>query len=272
MRTIALLLTVCASTVFSSAGLQAATPLSLTWYGQSFFVLETTKGTKVAFDPHAIEAFGRPDVNADLVLMSHLHSDHTQVGVLGNAAKAKVVQGLKTKGKSNEWIASDFTFKDVHVRTVGVYHDTTEGMERGKNTVYIVEADGLRFVHLGDLGHVLTAKDVQKIGRVDVLLLPVGGVYTINGSEAKRVVEQLKPTQFIVPMHYGMKGYEDLLPADEFLDEQAHVRKLDTNKLLIDPAAKMDAPTVGILNPKTEAPFRLVQLSPVHWRTHKRMA
>jgi L-ascorbate metabolism protein UlaG (beta-lactamase superfamily) len=251
MRTIALELMICASALFWPAGLQAASPPSLTWYGQSFFILETSKGTKVAFDPHAIEAFGRPEVNADLVLMSHLHSDHTQVGVLGNAAKAKVVQGLKTRGKSNEWIASDFTFKDVHVRTVGVYHDTTEGMERGKNTVYIVEADGLRFVHLGDLGHVLTAKDVQKIGRVDVLLVPVGGVYTINGSEAKRVVEQLKPKRFIVPMHYGVKGYDDLLTADEFLEEQAHVRKVDSNKLVIDPATKTDAPTVVILNPKT---------------------
>ena len=194
--------------------------MTLRWYGQSFFVLESTKGTLVAFDPHAIEAFGRHEVNADLVLMSHLHDDHTQIGVIANGAKAKVVQGLRVRGKTTEWVPADFTFKDVHVRSVGTYHDTVEGMQRGKNTVFIVEVDGLRIVHLGDLGHVLSPKDVQKIGPVDVLLVPIGGVYTINGSEAKKVVEQLKPKQFIVPMHYGVKGYDDLLPADEFLEDQ----------------------------------------------------
>ena len=237
------------SCIVASKSDAAAQP-SLTWYGQSFFVLETSKGTRVAFDPHAIEAFGRHDVSADLVLMSHLHSDHTQVGVITNGAKAKIVQGLKAKGKSTDWVPADFTFKDVHVRSVGVYHDGSGGMERGKNTVFIVEADGLRFVHLGDLGHVLTAKEIQAIGPVDVLMIPVGGVYTINGSDAKKVVEQLKPKRFIVPMHYGMKGYEDLLPADEFLDEQSHVRRSESNKLTIDSEAKVDAPTIVILNPK----------------------
>src|SRR5262249_27084395 len=105
--------------------------------------------------------------------------------------------------------------------------------------------------HLGDLGHVLTPKDVQKIGPVDVLLIPIGGVYTINGSEAKKVVEQLKPRLFIVPMHYGGKGYDDLLPADEFLEDQLKVKRLEDNKLTIDPAAKPDAPTVILLNAKS---------------------
>jgi L-ascorbate metabolism protein UlaG (beta-lactamase superfamily) len=109
----------------------------------------------------------------------------------------------------------------------------------------------LRFAHLGDLGHVLSAKDIQKIGPIDVLMIPVGGVYTINGSEAKQVVNQLKPKRLIFPMHYGVKGYDDLLSADEFIEEQPHVRKLETNKFVIDPAAKTDAPTVVILNPKT---------------------
>jgi len=222
----------------------------LTWYGQSFFVLESTKGTRVAFDPHAIEAFGRHEVSADLILMSHLHDDHTQIGVITNGAKAKAVQGLRPKGKTTEWVPADFTFKDVHVRSVGTYHDSVEGMERGKNTVFIVEVDGLRIVHLGDLGHVLSPKDVQKIGPVDVLLIPVGGVYTVNGSEAKRVVEQLKPKRFIVPMHYGVKGFDDLLPADEFLEDQTRVRRAEDNKLVIDPAAKPEAPTVVVLKAK----------------------
>jgi L-ascorbate metabolism protein UlaG (beta-lactamase superfamily) len=245
-----LLFALMSSTFLATARANAAPELTLRWYGQSFFVLESTKGTRIAFDPHAIEAFGRHDVTADLVLMSHLHDDHTQIGVISNGAKAKAVQGLRPKGKTTEWVPADFTFKDVHVRSVGTYHDGVEGMERGKNTVFIVEVDGLRFVHLGDLGHVLSPKDVQKIGPVDVLLIPIGGVYTINGSEAKKIVEQLKPKRFIVPMHYGMKGYDDLLPADEFLEDQSRVRRVEDNKLVIDPAARPDAPTVVILNAK----------------------
>jgi L-ascorbate metabolism protein UlaG (beta-lactamase superfamily) len=250
MRKHVLLVAVMVGGFFNATRANAGPELTLRWYGQSFFVLQSTKGTLVAFDPHAIEAFGRHEVNADLVLMSHLHDDHTQIGVIANGAKAKVVQGLRVKGKSTDWVPADFTFKDVHVRSVGTYHDTVEGMQRGKNTVFIVEVDGLRIVHLGDLGHVLSAKDVQKIGPVDVLLIPIGGVYTINGSEAKKVVEQLKPTRFIVPMHYGVKGYDDLLPADEFLEDQPQVRRMEDNKLVIDPAAKPQAPTVVILNAK----------------------
>lgn len=223
----------------------------LRWHGQSFFEVESSKGTRVVFDPHAIEAFGRREVSADLVLLSHLHDDHTQTSVIVNVAKAKVIQGLKGMGRKTEWNVVDEAFKDVRVRSVGVYHDTTEGMERGKNTIFIVEVDGLRIVHLGDLGHVLTEKDVKKIGAVDVLLIPVGGVYTINGSEAKKVVEQLKPRQYIVPMHYGMKGYDNLLPADEFLDEQSNVKKFLSNKLTIDLGAKPGQPVIAILDWKS---------------------
>src|SRR6266852_5073314 len=94
-----LFLALLAGSFFVTARASAAPELTLRWFGQSFFVLESTKGTRIAFDPHAIEAFGRHDVSADLVLMSHLHDDHTQIGVISNGAKAKVVQGLRPKGK-----------------------------------------------------------------------------------------------------------------------------------------------------------------------------
>lgn len=223
----------------------------LRWHGQSFFEVESSKGTRIVFDPHAIEAFGRREVNADLILLSHLHDDHTQTGVIVNAAQAKVIHGLKGMGRKTDWVVVDEPFKDVRVRSVGVYHDTVEGMERGKNTVFILEVDGLRIVHLGDLGHVLSEKDVKRIGSVDVLLIPVGGVYTINGSEAKKVVEQLKPKKYIVPMHYGVKGYDNLLTAEEFLDEQPNAKKFLGNKLTIEPDFKPAVPVVAILDWKS---------------------
>jgi L-ascorbate metabolism protein UlaG (beta-lactamase superfamily) len=226
--------------------------LVLRWHGQSFFDLQTTKGTRIVFDPHAIDVYGRQLVSADLVLISHFHNDHTQVGVLENQGKFKIIHGLKLNEttKKTEWNLIDEKFRDVHVRTVGVYHDEVHGMEKGKNAVFIVEADGLRIVHLGDLGHQLTKDQVKEIGPVDVLMIPVGGVYTLNGTDAKEVIAQLKPKKYILPMHYGTKVFDDVLPVDEFLEEQKpeNVKKLDSNKLEIDPAFKPAEPVIVLLD------------------------
>jgi L-ascorbate metabolism protein UlaG (beta-lactamase superfamily) len=225
-----------------------AAKVTIRWHGQSFFEIESSKGTRIVTDPHAIDAFGRTDVSADLVLISHLHSDHTQVDVLRNAAKAKILTGLKANGKKTDWNPIDETFRDVHIRSVGVYHDNAEGMERGKNAIFIIEVDGIRIVHLGDLGHLLTPKQIKAIGPVDVLMIPVGGVYTINGSDAKEVVAQLKPRMYIIPMHYGTKTFDDLLPPDEFLEDQKNVKKYISNKLTVESGFKPAEPIVAILD------------------------
>lgn len=222
--------------------------VTIRWHGQSFFEIESSKGTKIAIDPHAIEAFGRPEVNADIILISHEHDDHNQVGVIGNASKARVIHGLKGMGRKVDWNAIDEAIGDVHIRSVGVYHDSMEGMERGKNTVFIIEVDGLRIVHLGDLGHLLGDKDIKRIGPVDVLMIPVGGVYTLNGSEAKRVVAQLKPRLAILPMHYGTKTFSDLLPVDEFIEDEKNVRTLGSSKFTVDSHAHPTAPEIVIMD------------------------
>ena len=227
-----------------------AKKLVVRWHGQSFFDLQTSKGTRIVFDPHAIDVYGRQLVSADLVLISHFHNDHTQVGVLENQGKFKVIQGLKQEGKKTEWNLIDEKFRDVHIRTVGTYHDDAQGMEKGKNAIFIVEVDGLRIVHLGDLGHLLTKEQVKEIGPVDVLMIPVGGVYTLNGADAKEVVAQLKPKKYILPMHYGTKVFDDVLPVDEFLEEQKpeNIKKLDSNKLEIDANFKPAEPVIVLLD------------------------
>jgi L-ascorbate metabolism protein UlaG (beta-lactamase superfamily) len=203
--------------------------LSIRWHGQAFFEIKTSAGTRIVIDPHAIEAFGeRQNINADLICITHLHNDHTQVGVIENfepkKAKDMVRVGLKDEkgdGKRIDWnIIEEEKFKDVKISTVGTYHDDMRGMMRGKNSAFILEVNGLRIVHLGDLGHLLSKDQIKKIGAVDVLMIPVGGVYTINGGEAKKVVEQLKPKHYILPMHYGFKGYDALLTPEEFLEDQ----------------------------------------------------
>jgi L-ascorbate metabolism protein UlaG (beta-lactamase superfamily) len=222
--------------------------VTIRWHGQSFFEIKSSKGTCVVIDPHAIEAYGRQTVSADLVLISHLHTDHTQIGVVQNQTQAKILYGLKRGVRRTDWNPIDESFRDVHVRTVGVYHDNAEGMERGKNAIFIVEVEGLRIVHLGDLGHLLSDQDIKKIGPVDVLMIPVGGVYTLNGAEAKKVVEQLKPKRYVLPMHYGTKVFTDLLPPEEFLEDQKNVKRYPTSQLTVDASDKPAEPIIALLD------------------------
>jgi len=223
--------------------------VEIRWFGHSFFQLTTTAGTKVVFDPHAISEYGIPQLSPDIVVMSHNHNDHNRKEILTNADSKdlKAFYGVTVNGKGGDWAKIDEKVKDVRIRTVGTYHDAEEGAKKGKNSVFVVEADGLKFCHLGDLGHELTEEQVAAIGPVDVLMIPVGGIYTINGETAKKVVQQLKPRLFIFPMHYGTKVYTDVLPPDEFLDGQKNVRKLDDNFLAFPADLKAEKPTIVML-------------------------
>jgi L-ascorbate metabolism protein UlaG (beta-lactamase superfamily) len=237
--------------LFAGAAPAQDKKLLIRWHGQSFFEIVTPAGTRIVLDPHAIEAFGRKLVRADLVLMTHFHSDHTQLDSVEDAKKAKLIYGLKRGERDFEFNAVDEKFKDVHVQTVGTYHDAMSGLQRGKNGVFVLDVAGLRIVHLGDLGHALNAQQLRKIGEVDILLVPVGGVYTLNGVDAQKVVEQLKPKRYIVPMHYGTLVYTDLLDLKYFLEDQTMgtVQKMAGNELAIDPKAEPPKePIIAILH------------------------
>jgi L-ascorbate metabolism protein UlaG (beta-lactamase superfamily) len=224
--------------------------LELRFYGHSCFQLTTSAGTKVVFDPHAINEYSVPPLSPDIVVMSHNHDDHNRKEQLANADSKdlKAFLGVTPKGKVGEWAKIDATVKDVRIRNIGTYHDEEEGAKRGKNSIFVVEADGLKFCHLGDLGHELNEEQLRAVGPIDVLMIPVGGIYTINGEVAKKVVAQLKPRLFIIPMHYGTKANMDLPGPDEFLDGLKNVRDLKEGNLLeILPDLKADKPTVVMM-------------------------
>ncbi len=225
--------------------------LVIRWYGQSFFQITTSKGTKIVIDPHGLEQYrmnlNEEMIEADLVLISHPHSDHSNIAIVkGYKDPKKVKQIWAVKQETRDWNIVKEEFKDVKIQTVGTYHDTEGGMKRGKNGVFIIEVDGMRLVHMGDLGHVLTPRQVKNIKpegkNVDVLMIPVGGVYTINGLVAKDVVGQLEPTRNIIPMHYGTVVYSWLLDLKQtlFLDgvPPKQIEELKINKLVIDPKAE----------------------------------
>ena len=231
---------------------------TLRWHGQSFFSLETPKGKKLVFDPHAIPEFGRQSTSADLILCTHRHNDHAQPERVENHAAARIFHGLKeaVKNKPPDWDKIDEKIGQIRIRTVGTYHDPLNGMQRGKNSIFIVEAEGLTFCHLGDLGHELDEGQVKAVGPIDVLLVPVGGIYTINGEKARKVTDALKPRLYAIPMHFGMPGYKDLLPVDEFLDGQKNVKKYpNTNELKIPAEMKVEGYIVAVLNWKKEDPI-----------------
>ena len=190
--------------------------MKLTWYGHSCFLLETAEGSAI-FDPYApgsVPGWRLPRLSADLVLCSHQHSDHNWA------------DGVTPTGRTP-------SFK---VETLDTWHDEAQGALRGPNSIHVVEAEGLRVAHLGDLGHELTLKQRAALGRIDVLLLPVGGFFTIDAGQAARTAEAIG-APVVIPMHYRGKGfgYDKIGPVEDFLALRSDVLRLETNAL--DPAA-----------------------------------
>ena len=222
--------------------------LTIRWFGQSFFQVISSDGKKLVFDPHAMTEYDRPTCMADIVLISHEHNDHNRAEVLTDSDGAKVFHGITIKGKAQTFTKIDEKVGNIKVRTVESFHDEDGGLKRGKNAIFCVEVDGLKIVHLGDLGHTLEEEDVKKIGEVDILMIPVGGVFTINGEKAKDIVKQLKPRLYILPMHYGTPVFDAVQEPKEFLEGQKTVRELkDSNTLLVPINLKVDAPSIVLM-------------------------
>ena len=189
--------------------------MELIWRGHSCFILELG-GFRLMLDPYK-EVPGLPDIagdTVDAVLCSHGHGDHSytdELHILGGEAP-------------------------FGCEKIPTFHDGEGGALRGVNTVHCLTAEGLRIVHLGDLGHLLSDWQLAAIGSCDVLLLPVGGTYTVDPREAKAVMEQIRP-RVTVPMHYrdGERDYEVLEPVEAFLSQfpAERVRRYDGNRLTL---------------------------------------
>ena len=182
--------------------------MEISFLGHSSFKLKG-KSVTVVTDPYGVTAGKYPkDVIADIVTVSHDHEDH-------NAAENVRGEAFKVQ------YPGEFEIKGVSIIGIPSWHDEKNGEERGKNIVYVIEIDGLRIAHLGDLGDKLTAEQLEEMGAIDILLVPVGGKYTIDAKKALEVVKQVDPW-VAIPMHYQDEGLDtkmfgELTGVGEFL-------------------------------------------------------
>jgi len=167
---------------------------TLRWFGQSCFLITSAEGKRLLIDPVGKVGYPPPAVEADVVLVTHEHPDHNNVGAV--KGKPVVLHGLTSDG--NDFNNIDQTVAGFHVKSIQSYHNAQKS---NKNTIFVIEVDGLRMAHLGDLGSALDDNILSAIGKVDVLMIPVGGYYTIGADDAWKDIGRIKP-KVVIPMHY----------------------------------------------------------------------
>ena len=193
--------------------------MKIKWLGHASFMITSETGTKIITDPYVTAEnlnYGEIKESADIVTVSHEHGDHSNVsGVRGNP---EAVRGTaKVKG--------------VEFKAISTYHDDSGGSQRGRNTIFCFEVDEVGVCHLGDLGHPLNDKQTAELGSVDILLIPVGGFYTIDAKVASQLCDRLKP-KVIIPMHFkNDKCAFPIAGVDEFLQGKEDVSRLDASEV-----------------------------------------
>ena len=187
--------------------------MEIVYCGHSCFLLKTEAGTRIVTDPYTGVGYEMTPVAADYVTCSHFHFDHGYTeGVRG---AREVIAG-----------AGEFVRGDVKIEGFAAFHDDVGGKKRGADTVYVSEADGLRVCHMGDIGEPCTPALAEKLGKIDVLLVPVGGTYTVDAKGALEYIGAIAP-QVAVPMHYRSRGCTlDIDPVDVFVREAEKTREV----------------------------------------------
>jgi L-ascorbate metabolism protein UlaG (beta-lactamase superfamily) len=173
--------------------------MQIIWHGHSCFEIITSPAKnsqlKIVIDPFNEEIGLRvPKLAADILLVSHNHQDHNNIKAVGPATASSPPFLISGPG--------EYEIKNIFIEGIHSWHDASGGKERGENTIYTLESEGLKICHLGDLGQKeLTEEQLEKIGEIDVLMIPIGGTYTISAKEATKIISQIEP-KISIPMHY----------------------------------------------------------------------
>jgi L-ascorbate metabolism protein UlaG (beta-lactamase superfamily) len=215
--------------------------MKIRYLGHATFLI-TAGAKKIVTDPYEPGGFGGAigygplKEPADFVTVSHDHADHNYVGMVPGRPRVVDRAGQETHG-------------EILFRALATYHDASRGAERGSNIIWVIEAEGITVCHLGDLGHTLTSEQAAALGPIDVLLVPVGGTFTIDAKAATAVVNRLRPN-IAIPMHYqAPKTGFSLAPVDAFLEGKTRVRKADGSELEVRADALPEPTEIVVLAP-----------------------
>lgn len=214
--------------------------IDIWFHGQACFKVKG-KSASLAFDPFSSDFTGLAPLklDADIVCVSHEHEDH-------NFTQA--VRGMDDKEAFVIAGPGEYEISKVNIVGIDSFHDDKQGAERGKNTIYHVTVDEVNIVHLGDLGQKkLTQEQVEELSACDILMIPVGGVYTIGARDAPDILAQLEP-KIIIPMHYKIEGLKfDLEPASKFLQAMGKEKIEPQPKLSISKDKLPEEPEIVLL-------------------------
>jgi len=215
--------------------------MKIKFLGHATFLI-TTGGKKVVTDPYEPGGFGGAirygplEQPADFVTVSHDHADHNYVKMVPGNPRVVDRAGEETHG-------------DIRFRSLATHHDANRGAERGRNLVWVMEAEGITLCHLGDLGHTLCPEVALAIGAVNVLLVPVGGTFTIDAAGATEVVNRLRPN-IAIPMHYlTPKVGFNLAPVEVFLAGKTRVRKIGGSEVEVAAGSLPEPTEIVVLQP-----------------------
>ena len=209
--------------------------MDISWFGQSCFKIKG-KQASIILDPYSDQiGFKLPKLESDIVAITHDHYDHSASSEV--SGDPFVITG-----------PGEYEIKGISVVGMSSFHDNKKGQERGKNILYNVQVDGVRIAHLGDLGQEeLTAAQIEGLGNVGVLMIPVGSVYTIDASTAAKIAASLEP-DIILPMHYQDKEAKvDLEPVENFLKEMGKENVEKVKKLTVSKDRLPSEPQVVLL-------------------------
>ena len=216
--------------------------MKLRFLGHAAFEITLEDGKRIVFDPYesgsfdGALAYGPIEGEYDLAIVSHDHADHCSARVTSRARR--VVDG-----------AGEFDFEGIRITTVPTFHDESKGSERGKNLISVIEAEDMRIAHLGDLGHPLSEEEAGAIEGVDVLLVPVGGYFTIDAAAAARIIERVRP-RIAVPMHFKTPKVDfPIEPVDRFIDMMDNVEHTGGSEVILAKETMPESSTVVVLDP-----------------------
>lgn len=213
--------------------------MELIWHGHACFRVRSKDAT-VLMDPYRTIRgldLGRP--RAEIITISHAHPGHDNIEAVRGAPPPKVVSG-----------PGEYEISGMFITGVRTYHDDAGGTRLGRNTVYLLETEGMVLAHLGDLGHALSTEQVDLMSNVDVLLLPVGGGNSLGAERAAEVMAQIEPS-IVVPMHYRTaEGQDGLESVDHFCKEVGLSDQTYEEKLTIRKSDLGETPQIKLLRPR----------------------